>query len=105
MCGIVGGWVPRGIIRRAIEKSLDAIKHRGPDDSGVFQEGPIFLGNRRLSIIDLTGGKQPIANEDSSIWVVFNGEIYNYLELMADLQSRGHTFVTRSDTGNPSAFV
>ena len=98
MCGIVGGWVPSGISRRAIEKSLDAIKHRGPDDSGLFQEGPIFLGNRRLSIIDLARGKQPIANEDGSICVVFNGEIYNYLELMADLQSRGHTFRTRTDT-------
>lgn len=98
MCGIVGGWAPNGISRRAIDESLDAIRHRGPDDSGVFQDGDVFLGNRRLSIIDLAGGKQPISNEDSTVAVVFNGEIYNYLELVTELQSKGHTFRTKTDT-------
>lgn len=98
MCGIIGGWAPEGISRQAIEASLNAIRHRGPDDSGVFQEGPVFLGNRRLSIIDLAGGHQPIANEDGSIVVVFNGEIYNYPELSVELQSKGHRFATRTDT-------
>ncbi|MBI5251481.1 MAG: asparagine synthase (glutamine-hydrolyzing) [Desulfomonile tiedjei] len=98
MCGIAGGWTSSGISSRAVEKSLDAIRHRGPDDSGIFFEGPVFLGNRRLSIIDLEGGKQPISNEDGSVWVVFNGEIYNYLELIADLRSKGHAFRTRTDT-------
>jgi asparagine synthase (glutamine-hydrolysing) len=98
MCGIIGGWVLGAIGSQAIEKSLDFIRHRGPDDSGILMDGPIFLGNRRLSIIDLAGGKQPISNEDGSVSVVFNGEIYNYLELVADLQSRGHVFRTRTDT-------
>lgn len=98
MCGIIGGWALEGISRQAIEASLNAIRHRGPDDSGIFQEGPLFLGNRRLSIIDLAGGHQPISNEDGSIVVVFNGEIYNYPELAAELQSKGHLFTTRTDT-------
>lgn len=76
----------------------DRISHRGPDDFGYFREGPVGLGHRRLSIIDLGGGKQPIFNEDGSIVIVFNGEIYNYAELTAELIARGHVFKTRSDT-------
>jgi asparagine synthase (glutamine-hydrolysing) len=74
------------------------IVHRGPDDEGVYVRGPVGLGMRRLSIIDLSGGKQPIHNEDESIWVVFNGEIYNFLELRRELEARGHRFYTHSDT-------
>ena len=76
----------------------DQIRHRGPDDEGFYTEGPVGLGMRRLSIIDLFGGHQPISNEDGTVWVVFNGEIYNYQELRQDLLSRGHRFHTDSDT-------
>jgi asparagine synthase (glutamine-hydrolysing) len=74
------------------------IVHRGPDDEGIYARGPVGLGMRRLSIIDLSGGKQPIHNEDKSVWVVFNGEIYNFPELRRELESRGHQFYTHSDT-------
>jgi asparagine synthase (glutamine-hydrolysing) len=76
----------------------DAIRHRGPDDEGLLVEDGIALGMRRLSIIDLATGHQPIHNEDASVWVVFNGEIYNYAALRADLEARGHRFYTSSDT-------
>jgi len=98
MCGIVGGLLKKGIDVSVINRALDAIRHRGPDDSGVFQHGNSFLGNRRLSIIDISGGHQPVFNEDKSVVVVFNGEIYNYLELIDLLESKGHVFKTRSDT-------
>jgi asparagine synthase (glutamine-hydrolysing) len=98
MCGINGGWIPCGIPREVIEASLDAMKHRGPDDYGIHEDGPIFLGNRRLSIIDLQGGHQPVFNEDRTVAAVLNGEIYNYIELAHELRSRGHVFATRSDT-------
>ena len=74
------------------------IVHRGPDDEGIYARGPVGLGMRRLSIIDLSGGKQPIHNEDKSIWIVFNGEIYNFPELRQELEARGHQFYTHSDT-------
>ena len=76
----------------------DLIRHRGPDDEGIYTDGLCGIGMRRLSIIDLNTGHQPISNEDGSIWVVFNGEIYNYQELRDDLISRGHRFATNSDT-------
>ena len=75
-----------------------ALHHRGPDGQGSFVEGPVGLGHARLSIIDPAGGYQPMANEDSTIWVVFNGEIFNYVELRQQLLQQGHTFRTRSDT-------
>jgi asparagine synthase (glutamine-hydrolysing) len=74
------------------------IVHRGPDDEGIRTQGPCGLGMRRLSIIDLAGGHQPIHNEDRSVWVVFNGEIYNFPELRQELEGRGHQFYTHSDT-------
>lgn len=74
------------------------IVHRGPDDEGIYAQGAVGLGMRRLSIIDLSGGHQPIHNEDETIWVVFNGEIYNFPELRRELEARGHTFYTHSDT-------
>lgn len=76
----------------------DQIRHRGPDDEGFYVNGPVAMGMRRLSIIDLSGGHQPMANEDETVWVVFNGEIYNYQSLRQDLISRGHRFRTDSDT-------
>jgi asparagine synthase (glutamine-hydrolysing) len=81
-----------------LEKMARAIRHRGPDGGGVHCDGPLGMGMRRLSIIDLDTGSQPLANEDGTVWVVFNGEIYNYRELRAELQARGHRFSTASDT-------
>src|SRR5215813_9354673 len=75
-----------------------AIYHRGPDADGYYLDGPAALGHRRLSIIDLAGGAQPMANEDDSVWVTYNGEIYNEPALRAELLARGHTFRTSSDT-------
>ena len=98
MCGINGGWLTEGIDRSAIDASLNAMVHRGPDDAGVYEARPAFIGMRRLSIIDLAGGHQPMFNEDRRIAVVFNGEIYNYRELIPGLQAKGHTFQTKSDT-------
>jgi asparagine synthase (glutamine-hydrolysing) len=76
----------------------DAIAHRGPDDEGYYISGPVGFGFRRLSIIDLNTGHQPISNEDGSVWIVFNGEIYNYQALRQQLQSKGHVFRTQTDT-------
>ena len=76
----------------------DAIQHRGPDNEGFYISGPIGLGFRRLSIIDLSGGHQPLSNEDGTVWIVFNGEIYNYQTLRDDLIGKGHIFKTKSDT-------
>src|SRR6202163_998300 len=100
MCGIAGYLTADGAApNRAVLKSMcDRIVHRGPDAYGSFIEGPVALGHRRLSIIDLTTGDQPVANEDGSIQVMFNGEIYNYRELRSELQRKGHRFRTQSDT-------
>jgi asparagine synthase (glutamine-hydrolysing) len=84
--------------RSRVHRMCQTIVHRGPDDEGIYARGPVGLGMRRLSIIDLAGGKQPIHNEDGSVWVVFNGEIYNFPELRGELQGRGHQFYTHSDT-------
>ena len=102
MCGIAGfiSEAPgAGEERRALlERMCQVIEHRGPDDQGTMVRGRAALGMRRLSIIDLKGGHQPISNEDGSIWVVFNGEIYNYRDLQHELEARGHKFQTNSDT-------
>lgn len=98
MCGIAGILNWSGAPEDRLDPMLKAIVHRGPDDEGTFVEGPVAMGMRRLSIIDLNSGHQPIFNEDESVVVVFNGEIYNYVELRADLESRGHTFRTNTDT-------
>lgn len=98
MCGIVGKLGPEAVEEADIRRMCDAIRHRGPDDWGRFIEGGVGLGMRRLSIIDLAGGHQPIANEDGNVVVVFNGEIYNHERLRQELIDRGHRFRTRSDT-------
>lgn len=100
MCGILG-WVEAGAEKhvQAFSPALDKLAHRGPDDQGIYASEGILLGHRRLSIIDLSeGGHQPMRHEASGAVIVFNGEIYNYLELRQELQSKGHDFHTESDT-------
>jgi asparagine synthase (glutamine-hydrolysing) len=101
MCGIAGfidGQRNRENAEQLIDSMCSVIRHRGPDDQGVWLADGVALGMRRLSIIDLAGGHQPIFNEDESVLVVFNGEIYNYRELQQELQASGHQFRTNSDT-------
>ncbi|HEY6111293.1 MAG TPA: asparagine synthase (glutamine-hydrolyzing), partial [Chthoniobacterales bacterium] len=81
-----------------LRRMLAAIRHRGPDEFGIYLDDHTGLGSARLSILDLAGGQQPIANEDETLWIVFNGEIFNYLELRAELESAGHIFRTETDT-------
>jgi asparagine synthase (glutamine-hydrolysing) len=101
MCGIAGiiayadGRAPR---RSELEAMIKKLRHRGPDGFGYYESGPVGLAHARLSIIDLATGDQPITNEDGTIWTVFNGEIFNYLELRAALVKAGHVFKTQSDT-------
>ena len=101
MCGIAGmvDTRPRARVESStIHRMCERIVHRGPDDEGIFVRGGTGLGMRRLSIIDVAGGHQPVFNEDRSAWIVFNGEIYNFPELRAGLEKRGHKFRTNSDT-------
>src|SRR5262249_43253476 len=101
MCGICGKLEFDREARDSptlLNSMSDSIYHRGPDDEGFYASGQIGLAFRRLSIIDLNTGHQPISNEDETVWIVFNGEIYNYQELRQDLISRGHTFKTLTDT-------
>jgi asparagine synthase (glutamine-hydrolysing) len=100
VCGIAGKF---NLDRRPLDEGLIArmaglLTHRGPDEEGLYVSGPIGLASRRLSIIDLDTGKQPISNEDGTVWVVLNGEIYNFVELRSMLEGRGHRFRTRTDT-------
>jgi asparagine synthase (glutamine-hydrolysing) len=102
MCGIAGivglrdGGLPPD--RGALQRMVGSLTHRGPDELGLFRDAQAGLVHARLSIIDLASGQQPMANRDGSIWIVFNGEIFNYLELREELQSQGHSFRTQSDT-------
>jgi asparagine synthase (glutamine-hydrolysing) len=101
MCGIVGIWDSRGqgaMAREALVRMNESQHHRGPDETGVHLAPGLALGHKRLSIIDLATGQQPLFNEDHSVVVVFNGEIYNYAELIPELTALGHVFRTRSDT-------
>ncbi len=101
MCGIAGmvhSDPAHPVSSETVQRMCDRIVHRGPDDYGSYVEGPVGIGMRRLSIIDLDGGKQPIPNEDRTVWVILNGEIYNYKELKRQLEAQGHRFATASDT-------
>jgi asparagine synthase (glutamine-hydrolysing) len=101
MCGIAGKFVlghGERIPADLMTRMCNTLAHRGPDDEGYYINGPIGLGHRRLSIIDLASGHQPISNEDETVWVVFNGEIYNYVELRRQLIEKGHRFRTSTDT-------
>src|SRR5438034_7169368 len=101
MCGICGQY---NFIRNepvepdTIRRMTETIVHRGPDEEGYFISGPVGLGFRRLSIIDLAGGHQPMSDAEETVWLIFNGEIYNFKELRAELEERGRYFRTRSDT-------
>src|SRR5215831_16544995 len=100
MCGIAGmiGRSGEVVTAEQVRRMTDAIVHRGPDDEGISARANVGLGMRRLSIIDLAGGHQPIYNENRSVSVVFNGEIYNFPKLREELIARGHQFSTHSDT-------
>ncbi len=98
ICGIVALNGERSFSREDLQAMANAIRHRGPDDQGELISGPVGLGFRRLSIIDLGGGHQPMANEDGTVWIVFNGEIYNHAQLRPELERRGHRYATTSDT-------
>jgi len=96
VCGIAG--IAGKSDPACVERMCDALFHRGPDDQGIFSEKEVTLGMRRLAVIDCQGGRQPISNEDASVWIVFNGEIYNFHEIRSGLARRGHKFTTSSDT-------
>lgn len=100
MCGIAGIYNLNSepVSQELLKKMCDIIRYRGPDDEGYYVDNNIGFGHRRLSIIDLVTGHQPMSNEDETIWITYNGEIYNYIELMETLQKRGHVFRTKSDT-------
>ncbi len=101
MCGIAGilnMHEGREVSSETLKRMLSAIKHRGPDEFGIYNNDHVGFAHARLSIIDLSGGQQPMSNEDGTVWITFNGEIFNYIELRKDLLNRGHTFSTQSDT-------
>ena len=101
MCGIAGACNQNStpVARADIEAMTEALSHRGPDGSGIYEGGPVALGHRRLAIIDLSSaGQQPMSNETGSILITYNGEIYNYRELRTELEAKGHQFRSRTDT-------
>src|SRR5262245_3222579 len=101
MCGIAGIVSSERLHpddRERVVRMRDVITHRGPDDAGLFVDEQVALGHRRLSIVDLAAGHQPISNESNTSWIVFNGEIYNHVAVRERLESAGHVYKTRSDT-------
>ena len=101
MCGIAGichidG--PDGLSLSIMKKMIGVLCHRGPDETGVYLDDYVGLGHARLSIIDLSSGVQPIHNEDETLWIIYNGEVFNYVELKKELEEKGHRFYTTSDT-------
>src|SRR6266850_3314610 len=100
MCGLAGiaRREPRGVSVETLDRMGMALRHRGPDGYGRYAEARVGLAHVRLSIIDVAGGAQPLGNEDGSVLIVYNGEVYNYLELKVELEAAGHRFRTRCDT-------
>ena len=105
ICGVFNHYDDEPVGRDDLKRMADTLVHRGPDDEGFYYSGPVGLGHRRLSIIDLEGGHQPITNEDETIWVVLNGEIYNFQELREQLLEKGHRFKTHSGYGSDCSFI
>jgi asparagine synthase (glutamine-hydrolysing) len=104
MCGICGQFnfkTGKPVLAEALRGMASAMVHRGPDDDGIFLDGDLGLGFRRLSIIDLSTGHQPMSTIDGQVTLVFNGEIFNFRELRAELLGKGHSFRTTSDTSHP----
>src|SRR6516225_10508044 len=102
MCGIAGvvrlGANAAVPARDEVGRMVGALRHRGPDGFGLYRDDRVGLGHARLAIIDLATGDQPLANTNDDLWIVFNGEIFNYLELRAELEAAGHHFRTKGDT-------
>src|SRR5262245_13903409 len=100
MCGIAGivDLIGRPVDASLVRRFCDTLAHRGPDDEGYYVDSRVVLGQRRLAILDLVTGRQPTSNEDGTVWVIFNGEIYNFAELRQELNQLGHRFTTQSDT-------
>ncbi len=98
ICGIYNFGSGQPVEGDMLQRMRDVMRHRGPDEEGLYLEGNLGLGHRRLNIIDLSTGQQPMCNEDGTIWIVYNGEVYNFPELREDLSRKGHLFKTRSDT-------
>src|SRR5688500_19771237 len=100
MCGIAGHFNKdrRPVDPALLSRMASAVGHRGPDERGWHADGPIGLAHTRLSILDVAGGHQPMTNGDGSLWITYNGEIFNYLELRSELEEKGHRFTTHSDT-------
>src|SRR5437016_5260875 len=101
MCGIAGAVWDEGappLDDQALAAMCGALVHRGPDDAGTYRDGHAALGFRRLAIVDLAGSRQPLCNEDGTVWTVFNGEVYNFPALRHRLEARGHTLKTQGDT-------
>src|SRR5499425_2677200 len=101
MCGIVGivNFNPQEIVDEArLKRMRDVLRHRGPDGEGLWTDGPVGFGHRRLAIVDVTGGHQPMTNEQETVWITYNGEVYNHADLRPRLEARGHRYRTRSDT-------
>lgn len=98
ICGIIYKDKSRPVDQGLLTRMTDTLVHRGPDDSGYYRKGNVALGHRRLSIVDLSLGHQPIANEDATVWIAYNGEIYNHREIRIELEQKGHRYKTNSDT-------
>src|SRR4030095_4454470 len=100
MCGIAGVLSNTNdpVSPQVLSRMIGSVSHRGPDAEGIWRSGPVALAHARLSIIDFAGGRQPMSNGDASLWITFNGEIFNYVELRKELIDAGHRFETQSDT-------
>jgi len=98
IAGIVSLSLREPVEEARVKRMRDVLRHRGPDGEGLWMEGPVGLGHRRLAIVDVAGGQQPMANEDETVWITYNGEIYNHAALRPGLEARGHRYRTRSDT-------
>src|SRR5258706_12629738 len=100
MCGIAGivSFTGETVDEARLKRMRDVLQHRGPDGAGLWTEGPVGLGHRRLAIVDVEGGHQPMQSADGNAWIVFNGEIYNHLALRRRLEAQGHRYRARSDT-------